>query len=207
MAIRVQMIRDQRHQGSQDSWGELLGPLRLRQQLLEHERVDIDHAVFRQVQSYHAGLALDGTGAGRTYKEPCSWCDPVIDAQGVVHGSLHHFVMISVVGAGLTLPVDVEPYGAGDSEYAAAQRLLERTVAHLGPRFADYLMGDSAYSTAPFLHTTQAAGLPVVARLIENLSTLAAAVRARFEGQPPQAEFQEGEDRVEVWDAEDFDPC
>ena len=152
------------------------------------------------------GLALDGTGAGRTYKEPCPLCDPVIDAQGVVHGSLHHFVMISIVGTGLTLPVDVEPYGAGDSEYAAAQRLLKRTVAHLGPRFADYLVGDSAYATAPFLHATQAAGLPVVARLKENLPTLAAAVRARFEGQPPQAEFQEGEDRVEVWDADDFDP-
>jgi len=152
------------------------------------------------------GLALDGTGAGRTYKEPCSWCDPVKDAQGVVHGSLHHFVMISVVGTGLTLPVDVEPYGPGDSEYAAAQRLLERTVAHLGPCFADYLVGDSAYSTAPFLHATQAAGLPVVARLKENLPTLAAAVRARFDGQPPQAEFPEGEDRVEVWDADDFDP-
>jgi hypothetical protein len=32
--------------------------------------------------------------------------------------------MISVVGAELTLPVDVEPYGPGDSEYAARQRLL-----------------------------------------------------------------------------------
>ncbi len=28
------------------------------------------------------GLALDGTGAGRTYKEPCPLCDPVKDPQG-----------------------------------------------------------------------------------------------------------------------------
>ena len=68
------------------------------------------------------GLALDGTGAGRTYKDACPLCDPVKDAQGVGHGCLHHFVMISIVGTGLTLPVDVEPYGVGDSEYAAAQR-------------------------------------------------------------------------------------
>jgi len=152
------------------------------------------------------GLALDGTGAGRTYKEPCPLCDPVKDAQGAVHGCLHHFVMISVVGTGLTLPVDVEPYGAGDSEYAAAQRLLPRVVAHLGPRFADYLVGDSAYATAPFLHETEAVQLPVVARLKDNLPQLAAAVRARFDGQPPPAVFQEGDDRVEVWDADDFDP-
>ena len=95
------------------------------------------------------GLALDGTGTGRTYKEPCPLCDPVKDAEGTVHGCLHHFVLISVVGAGLTLPVDVEPYGPGDSEYAAAQRLLRRAIAHLGPRFADYVVGDSEYATAP----------------------------------------------------------
>ena len=152
------------------------------------------------------GLALDGTGAGRTYKEPCPLCDPIKDAKGEVHGSLHHFVLISVVGVGLTLPVDVEPYGPGDSEYAAAQRLLRRAVDHLGPRFADYVVGDGEYATAPFLHTTGEVGLPVVARLKENLPLLAAAVRARFDGQPPQAVFQEGDDRVEVWDDDDFDP-
>src|ERR1035438_5406605 len=43
---------------------------------------------------------------------------------------------------GLTLPVDLEPYGPGESEYAAAQRLLRRVVEHLGPRFADYVVGD-----------------------------------------------------------------
>jgi hypothetical protein len=152
------------------------------------------------------GLAVDGTGAGHTYKEPCPLCDPIKDAKGEVHGSLHHFVLITVVGAGLTLPIDVEPYGPGDSEYAAAQRLLRRAVEHLGPRFADYVVGDGAYATAPFLHTTDEVGLPVVARLKENLPLLAAAVRARFDGQPPHAVFQEGDDRVEVWDADDFDP-
>lgn len=152
------------------------------------------------------GLALDGTGAGRTYKEPCLWCHPIKDAKGEGHGSLHHFVLISVVAVGLTLPVDVEPYGPGDSEYAAAQRLLRRAVEHLGPRFADYVVGDGEYATAPFLHTTEEVGLPVVARLKENLPLLAAAVRARFDGQPPQAVFPEGDDRVEVWDADAFDP-
>jgi hypothetical protein len=152
------------------------------------------------------GLALDGTGAGRTYKEPCPLCDPIKDPKGGVHGQLHHFVLISVVGTGgLSLPVDVEPYGPGDSEYAAAQRLLRRTVDHLGARFADYVVGDGEYATAPFLHTCGEVTLPVVARLKENLPSLAAAVRTRFDGQPPQATFQEGDDRVEVWDYDHFD--
>jgi Transposase DDE domain len=152
------------------------------------------------------GLALDGTSAGRTYQEPCPLCDPIKDPKGEVHGHLHHFVLISGVGVGgLTLPVDVEPYGPGDSEYAAAQRLLRRAVEHLGPRFADYVVGDGEYATAPFLHTTDSVGLPVVARLKENLPSLAAAARARFDGQPPQAVFQEGDDQVEVWDYDPFD--
>ena len=109
-------------------------------------------------------------------------------------------------GTGLTLPLDVEPYGSGDSEYAAAQRLLRRAAEHLGPRFADYVVGDGAYATAPFLHTAGEVGLPVVARLKENLPLLAASVRARFNNRPAQATFQEGNDRVEVWDADDFDP-
>jgi len=79
------------------------------------------------------GLALDGTGAGYTHKAPCALCHPVQDSQGAVCGHLHHFVMIAVVGAALTLPVDVEPYGPGDSEYAAGQRLLGRTAGPVLP--------------------------------------------------------------------------
>jgi hypothetical protein len=56
------------------------------------------------------------SSAGRTYKEPCRLCDPLQDAKGETHGSLHRFAPIGVVGAGLTPPVDVEPYGPGDSE-------------------------------------------------------------------------------------------
>jgi hypothetical protein len=152
------------------------------------------------------GLAVDGTGASRTDKAPCPLCQPIRDGNGVVHGQLHHFVLISVVGVGVTLPVDVEPYGPGDSEYAAAQRLLRRTVAHLGSRFADYVVGDGEYATSPFLHCSGAVGLPVIARLKDNLPQLAAAVRARFADQPPHLVFLDGDDRVEVWDADDFDP-
>ncbi len=52
------------------------------------------------------GLALDGTGAGHCEKHGCGLCHPVHDGQGVTHGYLHHFVAISVVGVGLTLPSD-----------------------------------------------------------------------------------------------------
>ncbi len=83
------------------------------------------------------GLALDGTGAGRSTAARCPFCHPRRDAEVRVTGYGHHCCCITVVGTSLTLPVDVEPYGPGDSTYAAGQRLLERAVAAVGGRFAD----------------------------------------------------------------------
>ncbi len=48
--------------------------------------------------------------------------------------------MISVVGTGLSLPFDGEPYGPGDSEYSAGQRLLQRVIEGLGKRLAQYVV-------------------------------------------------------------------
>jgi hypothetical protein len=152
------------------------------------------------------GLALDGTGAGRCREAHCALCHPKRDAQGRVHGHLHHLCLVSVVGTGLVLPVDLEPYPPGDSEYGAGQRVLERAVGRLGRRFAQYVVVDGEFATAPFLHRAGALGLRVVARLKGNLPELSAAAQARFTAQAPTATFEAGRDWIEVWDADDFDP-
>jgi hypothetical protein len=153
------------------------------------------------------GLALDGTTAGRCEQKRCGLCRPWRRAgNDEIAGYRHHRVMLSVVGTGLSLPIDVEPYGARDSEYAAGQRLLRRTIPQLGPRFADYLVVDGEYATAPFLHACDDLGLPVVARLKGNLPELSQAARKRFSHQAPKLSFRFARDRVEVWDADDFDP-
>ena len=153
------------------------------------------------------GLALDGTTAGRSQHKPCDLCRPWRRAGSQqIAGYRHHLVMLSVVGTGLSLPIDVEPYGPGDSEYTAGQRLLRRTIPQLGARFADYLVVDSEYATAPFLHACDDLGLPVVARLKGNLPELSQAAQKRFSQQAPKLRFRFGRDRIEVWDASDFDP-
>ncbi len=152
------------------------------------------------------GLAIDGTGAGWRTQQGCALCRPKRNAQQQLLGHQHYFVMASVVGTGLSLPLDVEPYGPGDSEYAAGQRLLRRVIGGVGKRFAQYVVVDGEFSTAPFLHTAGDVGLRVVARLKDNLPELYAAAQQRFSCLPPTLVFQQGQDRVEIWDAEDFDP-
>jgi Transposase DDE domain len=153
------------------------------------------------------GLALDGTTTGRCEQKRCGLCRPWRGAgSNEIAGYRHHLVMLSVVGTGLSLPIDVEPYGARDSEYAAGQRLLRRIIPQLGPRFADYLVVDGEYATAPFLHACDDLGLPVVARLKGNLPELSQAAQKRFSRQAPKLSFRFARDRVEVWDADDFDP-
>jgi hypothetical protein len=152
------------------------------------------------------GVAVDGTGAGHEQAEGCALCHPVRNAERQVVGYLHHFVMLSVVGTGVALPFDVEPYGPGDSEYGAAQRLLQRAIPQVGRRFADYVVADGEFATAPFLHVAGDLGVRVVARLKDNLPTLFAAAVARFTPQPPTLIVEEGGERIELWDADDFDP-
>jgi Transposase DDE domain len=152
------------------------------------------------------GLALDGTSAGRSQQKRCSLCRPLRNAAKQIVGYRHHLVMLTVVGTGLSLPIDVEPYGPGDSEYTAGQRLLRRVLSQLGTRFADYLVVDGEYATAPFLHVADQCHLPVVARLKANLPELFRAAQKRFSRQRAQLSFRWGADHIEVWDADDFDP-
>ena len=152
------------------------------------------------------GLAVDGTTVGWCASSGCSLCRPHQNTDDEITGYRHHVVLASVVGTGLSLPFDVEPYGPGDSEYAAGQRLLRGAIEHLGVRFAAYVVVDGGFATAPFLHTVGDLGLPIVARLKANLPELLAAAEKRFRSQPPKLSFLHGFDRVELWDAEDFDP-
>jgi hypothetical protein len=152
------------------------------------------------------GLAVDGTGGGYVARERCALCHPLHNAAHDITGYLHHFAMLSIVGTGISLPVDVEPWGPGDCEYEASQRLLRRALEALGRRFADYVAGDGLYATAPFLNTATDLGLYVVARLKDNLPHLYDAAQRYFRSRPPAHTFMHGADRIELWDGDGFAP-
>jgi hypothetical protein len=154
------------------------------------------------------GLAVDGTGVSRCRlpSQHCDLCRPVKNADRQIISYVHAFSMIEVVGVGLCLPFDIEPYGPGDSEDAASQRLLRRAIGHLGVRFADYVVADGKYATAPFCHLADEFGLRVVIRLKDNVPTLLSQAERRFLFAPPSVTFDDGSDRVEIWDADDLCP-
>jgi hypothetical protein len=79
------------------------------------------------------GLSVDGTTVGRCRASKCPLCRPWRDRARHIRGYHHALALISVVGTGLVLPLDVERYGPRDSEYAAGQRLLWRTLRQVGP--------------------------------------------------------------------------
>ena len=157
-------------------------------------------------QSRLIGLALDGTGAGKTAENGCSLCHPLYNERHEINGYLHRFSLISVVGTGRSLPFDLEPYRAGENELTAGKRLLPRAVANLGERFADYVVGDGLYANAPFCQLAGELGLRVVVRLKDNHHELLREAHLRFGTTEPALVFEAGSDQVEVWDADDFPP-
>lgn len=135
------------------------------------------------------GLALDGTGAGRSQERGCDLCRPYRNQKRESLGYHHKRVMMSVVGSGLPLPLDVEPYGPGDSEYSAGRRLLRPAARSLGRRFADDVVIEGEFAPAPFLPEVGDLGLYSVARLKNNLPELLAAAQKRFLRQAPHQVF------------------
>lgn len=154
------------------------------------------------------GLAIDGTGAGRCHAKSkvCELCRPYCDDDGNVLGHKHELVMVSVVGVGLSLPIDVEPYGQGDSELAAGRRLLARIMEALGSRFADYVVADAKYAAAPFLNEAARLGLHAIVRLKDNVPGLLGRATVRFNSRTPDTVIDHHGEPVEIWSDDTFEP-
>jgi hypothetical protein len=183
---------------------ERLDPAPLRQALAGVLRQAKRNKAFDR--SFWIGLILDGTGVARCTRRACPHCLPVKNKDQEVSSYHHKFSLGCVTAGGLVLPLDVEPQPPGQGELTASRRLLRRMVQELGPRFAQYVVWDSLYANAPALHEANDLGLYVATPLKDNLPTLYAQAQARFENTPAHRVFEKKKTRVELWDADDFDP-
>jgi hypothetical protein len=179
---------------------ERLAPEPTRRALLGVARAAKRNKAFERAP--RIGIALDGTGAGRSARQRCPQCHPCGGESSGPIAYGHKLVLASIVGAGIVLPVDVEPYGPEENELTAGKRLLRRVVTGVGRRFADYVVADSLYAGAPFLALVQELGLDLVVGLKRNLPDLLRNARTHFEGKPPTGSFTYRRERVEFWDGE-----
>jgi hypothetical protein len=179
---------------------ERLCPEPTRQALLGVARAAKRNKAFERAP--HIGLALDGTGAGRAARQRCPQCHPRSGDSSTRISYGHKLVLASIVGGGIVLPVDVEPYGPEENELTAGKRLLQRVVGGLGRRYADYVVADGLYAGAPFLALVQELGLELVVGLKANLPDLLRNARTHFAGKAPSRSFMHRGERVELWDGE-----
>jgi len=145
------------------------------------------------------------TTAGHSIHRGCEFCRPQHKRQERSDRLLPPDGQHQRRRTGLSLPFDAEPYGPGDSEYAAGQRLLARARSQLGARFADYLVVDGGYATAPFLHASIAPHSHHRSPQGQPPGTFS--IRGtRFAAASPTRVYRDGKDRLEIWDADDFAP-
>ena len=114
----------------------------------------------------------------------------------------HAAVVCHLVGFDLALPLDVEPVRPGETEPAAAMRLLARVFRNY-PRFFDAVVGDALYLQGPFFNFCLAHGKHVMAVLKGNNPALLEDARGLLSEVEP-VDWQEGARRVLCWDMEGF---
>ncbi|MGB2628469.1 MAG: hypothetical protein WAK20_16920 [Candidatus Acidiferrum sp.] len=157
--------------------------------------------ILRQ-SSFHAVEALARSSARRTLSIATPFCDDTLGyfTERLDPGPTRQALLSLIRGAKRNKAFDdcrwiglaIDGTGAGWRTQAGCKLCRPKHTA------VKQILG--------YQHSFVILGLHVVARLKDNLPELFAAARHRFPSGPPTTVFQHGPDRVEVWDAEDFDP-
>jgi hypothetical protein len=100
----------------------------------------------------------------------------------------------------------IEWLQAGESEDAAALRLLNRLPELYGSRFFDILLMDALYAQTPVLELVRKQGWDIVISLKQNSRELYQSATRLFASRPPDKTFTEKRDHktyhVQLWDTE-----
>ncbi|MGH7535234.1 MAG: transposase, partial [Gemmatimonadales bacterium] len=157
--------------------------------------------VFRRLHADpHWVAAVDGVETGKSRKRCCEDCctrEIKVGGEAVIE-YYHREVVLQMVGVVPALPLDAEPIRKGETEVAAALRLLQRVKAAL-PRFIDVLTFDAFYLQAPFLREVLDLGYGAVVVLKQEQRDLYQDADGLFRGIQPQS-VASVDGPVQVWD-------
>jgi hypothetical protein len=151
-----------------------------------------------------AALILDGHESTASYLRTCEGClsRTVHTAAGDREQHYHKYVAASLVGEGYHVFVDLEELAPGETEVAAALRLLARVrVAY--PRAYDVVVADAFYAQAPFFQAVIASGKDVLVVLKQEARDLYKDALALCEQTQPVS-FERGKTAVLAWDIDEL---
>jgi hypothetical protein len=113
-------------------------------------------------------------------------------------------VVCNLLNTPIDLPLDAEPIGAGETEVAAARRLIERLSEPYG-RFFDVIVADALYMEGPFVNFCVGQGKDVIIVLKDNYPRLMEDAQGLFSQMEPQV-WHVHDRTVRVWDLDGFTP-
>jgi hypothetical protein len=145
-------------------------------------------------------LVLDGHESSSSYLRTCEGClsRTVRTAGGEREQRYHKYVAAALVGEGFHVFLDMEELAAGESEVAAALRLLTRVRAAY-PRGYDVVVADAFYAQAPFFQAVIDSGKDVLVVLKQEERDLHKDALALC-AQIPPVTFERGDATVKAWD-------
>jgi hypothetical protein len=153
--------------------------------------------------SYWVG-AIDGIELYSSRKRCCSACSQrqIHTAQGPVVEYYHRYVVLQLIGVVPALLLDIEPVGPGETEVAAASRLLLR-VKQRYPRFLDVLSLDALYLQAAFVKKALELGYHLVIVLKQETRELYQDAEGLCQLTDPQT-MTGMDQKTQLWDLEDL---
>lgn len=150
-------------------------------------------------------VAIDGTEPIRSAQRHCARCAARTRADGQTE-YYHRVVVASIVGTHPRIVLDLEPVLPGESEVAAASRLVDR-LAHFFPWIHVFLL-DAGFAQGPFLAQIDRLGRGFIVRVKDpdrrHLLQDAQALAARSQPTRWVTSWGHRRLRVQAWDQDGF---
>ena len=153
-------------------------------------------------------LNIDGHESHATYMQHCDGCLKRTMNRGTKSERVqyyHRHVTAQLVFRNFSLLLDIEPQQPGDSETAAAERLLGRVLKDYLRAF-DVVVVDALYCGAPFINYVIDSGKHIVVVAKDERHDLVKEAEAFLKDKPPDVTTRDGKIEHMCWDMEGFAP-